>query len=81
LTITIRFVGPVSEREVHDEEPERHTNLGAASPMPGAGVHRLDHVVDEGLHVGCDLGHGLGAAVEQGLPVTDDRPDHGAGVS
>ena len=65
-----------ADRDVDDEDPQRHANLRRRQPDPRRRVHRLDHVVDEPIDVRRDGVDGLGPVVEDGVAVFENRSNH-----
>src|SRR5262245_58272208 len=64
------------DRHVHDEDPQRNTDLWSGEPHARCGVHRLDHVVDEAFDFRCDGLHRHGTCVESRGAVSQDGPNH-----
>ena len=54
LIITIRPVRIAAERDVDDEDAQRHADLRRGQADPRRGVHRVDHVADQPIDVGRD---------------------------
>ena len=71
----IRRIAP--ERDVGDEDPQRHADLRGRQTDARRRVHRLDHVVDELQDVGGDLGDGARRLVQHIGTVAKDRTNHG----
>ena len=55
---------------------QRHADLCRGQAYTWRGVHRLDHVVDELVHVRCDVGDGRRRPVEGLLTEAKDRANH-----
>jgi hypothetical protein len=64
------------DRDIDDENPQRHPDLRRRQPDPRRGIHRFDHVVDEPLGVGRDRVNRLRAIVEDGVAVFENRSNH-----
>ena len=53
-----------ADRDVGDENPQRHADLRCREADARRRIHRLDHVVDEPQDVGRDLGDGARGLVQ-----------------
>ncbi len=71
-----QIVGLVAEREIDDENPERHADLRGGEADARRGVHRLDHVVDQRLNVFGQLADLCRAIVERRAAEFLDRTNH-----
>ena len=64
------------DRDVDDEDAQRHADLRRRQPDARRGIHRRDHVVDELLDLRRDLADRAAGRCSTSLAVLDDGPEH-----
>jgi len=75
----VHFPRLLTDAEVDDGDLKPDAHLVGGQADTRGGVHRLDHVPDETLDVGCDLAHGLGFDREHFVRVAEDGQDRHEG--
>jgi hypothetical protein len=68
----VQLFGALADLKVHGDHPPADADLRCGQADPRGGVHGQHHVMGQCADLVVDLPHGLGAAVKDGVSVSDD---------